>query len=342
MLPCFLPRYWLAALGVHYSAYFRSAELMLHTQLQAKKWILENIKSDFYDLSLYPDMCHHDEAWALGCDIEWDDEWHPWIRTHPICDESSLRDLRQIDVTDNRAIRFFRHRWEEMLHLAEDYRLCFADGVKINAVELISVPLGTTGIFTLATDLRGPDIYLDVKLRPAFVKELLELVTDKVIERQEHLRSTYRLSHQDTFICDDSAAILSPDDYREFILPFNLRYKEHFGGMCTVHCDGRADHLLPIYRDELSIDCFWSFGYQTDRRKVAKHLGGKAVLVGNINPLTVRTGPAQAVFDETLTALQAFAPYGGYIIMDGSNIPPGSPPENINAMSEAALAYERM
>jgi len=341
VLPCFLPRYWLGALGVSHGDYFRSAELMLKTQLLAKKWLLEHIRCDFHDLTLYPDMCHHDEAWALGCEVEWDDPWHPWIRTHPIRDESSLRELARADVRDNRAARFARQRREEMLRLAEGCRLRFADGATILATDLFVIPHGTTGIFTLAADLRGPEIYLEIKLRPAFVREFLDIVTDKVIQRQEYLRGTYGLSPCDTFICDDSAAVLSADSYREFVLPYNLRYKEHFSGLCTVHCDGRANHLLPIYADELRIGCFWSFGYQTDRARTAEYLGGRAVLVGNINPMTIHTGPAEAVFQETMAALQAFAPPGGYIIMDGSNIPPGAPPENINAMADAAVAYDK-
>jgi uroporphyrinogen-III decarboxylase len=236
---------------------------------------------------------------------------------------------------------FLRRRLAEMLDLAQDYRLCFADGQTVDAVDLVSMPATTTGIFTLATDLRGPEIYLDVKLRPDFVKELLEAVTDEVIERQEYLRDTYDLPRTGTFIIDDSAAILSPDDYREVLLPFNLRYKEHFGGRCTVHCDGRADHLLPIYAEELRIDCFWSFGYQTNKAKTAAALGGQAALVGNINPMNMLNGAHQDVLDETMEALQAFAPCGGYIIMDGSNIAPGTPLENINALSEAAILFER-
>jgi uroporphyrinogen decarboxylase len=173
------------------------------------------------------------------------------------------------------------------------------------------------------------------------VLQFLDILTNKVIERQEYLRVTHGLQPHDTFICDDSAAILSADDYRRFLLPYNLRYKEHFGGLCTLHCDGRANHLLPIFADDLRIGCFWSFGYQTDRAVTAAYLGGRAVLVGNINPIIVHTGPVETVFEETLSALQAFAPRGGYIIMDGSNIPPGTPPENINAMADAALAYDK-
>lgn len=342
VLPCLLPRFWLHALGVRHGDYLRSAELMLRTQLQAKKWILENLRTDDADLTIGPDMCHHDEAWGLGCEVAWEDDLQPWIRTHPVSDERGLQALRQADVADNRAMEFMRQRFEEMLELAEGFRLCFAGGETIDAVELVSMPAGSTGIFTLATDLRGPEIYLDVKLRPQFVRELLEAVTDEVIKRLDYIRGSYGLSSEGVYICDDSAALLSPDDYRQILLPFNLRYKEHFGGRCTVHCDGRADHLLPIYRDELGIDCFWSFGYQTDKLKTAQALGGKAVLVGNINPMKILSATRQDVIDETLEALRVFAPCGGYIIMDGSNIPPGAPLENINAMSEAALLFEKV
>ena len=340
VLPCFLPRFWLHALGVRHGDYFRSAELMLRTQLQAKKWILENMRMDFSDLTLCPDMCHHDEAWGLGCDVVWEDDLHPWIRTHPVSDERGLQALRQVDVADNRAMDFLRQRFAEMIELAEEYRLCFADGETIDAVELVTMPAVTTGIFTLATDLRGPEIYLDVKLRPDFVRELLTAVTDEVIDRLEYIRGSYGLNSEGVFICDDSAALLSPDDYREILLPFNLRYKQHFGGRCTVHCDGRADHLLPIYRDELGIDCFWSFGYETDKIKTAEALGGRATLVGNINPMNILNGTPQTVVEETLEALDAFAPCGGYIVMDGSNIPPGAPLANINSMAEASSLYE--
>ncbi|NLF00264.1 MAG: hypothetical protein GX601_04730 [Anaerolineales bacterium] len=247
-----------------------------------------------------------------------------------------------MDVRDNRAIDFARRRLAEMQERALDCRYRFSDGTVIEAADVVCMPAGTTGIFTLATDLRGPEIYLDLKLRPAFVHEFLSIMTDKVIERQEYLRSTYSLEHEGTYICGNSSALLSPDDYRAFVVPVNQRYKEHFGGRCTLHCDGRANHLLPIFADELRISCFWSFGYQDDKVLVAGNLGGKAVLVGNISPMNIAHGTPQSVIAETLEALRVFAPLGGYVIQDGSNIPPGAPVLNINAMAEAACIFSNL
>jgi uroporphyrinogen-III decarboxylase len=47
------------------------------------------------------------------------------------------------------------------------------------------------------------------------------------------------------------------------------------------------------------------------------------------------------VRDATRVAIEKLAPYRGYIVQDGNNIPPGSPLENINAMMEAAEQYGR-
>lgn len=63
------------------------------------------------------------------------------------------------------------------------------------------------------------------------------------------------------------------------------------------------------------------------------------VLLGNISPLTIAHGTPAQVKAETRRVLEKLAPYRGLIIQDGNNIAPGSPVENINAMTEAAEEY---
>jgi hypothetical protein len=43
----------------------------------------------------------------------------------------------------------------------------------------------------VATDLRGPDIYLDLYDRPNFVHALMEIVFEKTIERLEWVRRNF-------------------------------------------------------------------------------------------------------------------------------------------------------
>ena len=139
-------------------------------------------------------------------------------------------------------------------------------------------------------------------------------------------------------MCDDSPAMLSADDYREFVLPYNLRFKRHFGGKCTVHCCGRANHLVPIWADELEVDVFWNFSYETDRRKMAEYMGGKTVLIGNVNWRLVSQGTPEDVYADALDVLETFAPYGGHILST-TNIAPGTSAKNVNAMCRAVVAY---
>ncbi len=83
------------------------------------------------------------------------------------------------------------------------------------------------------------------------------------------------------------------------------------------------------------------FGYQVDLDRIAEVMGGKVVLLGNIDPMLIHSGTPEQVRQATRNAIEKLAPYRGYIVQDGNNIPPGAPLENINAMMEAAEIYGR-
>ena len=55
--------------------------------------------------------------------------------------------------------------------------------------------------------------------------------------------------------------------------------------------------------------------------------------------MLIEKGTPEQVNDATRVVLEKLAPYGGLIIQDGNNIAPGTPVENINAMTEAAEDY---
>ena len=70
-------------------------------------------------------------------------------------------------------------------------------------------------------------------------------------------------------------------------------------------------------------------------------MGGRVTLIGNVDPMLVHGGTPEEVRDATRNVIEILGPTRGLIIQDGSNIPPGSPLENINAMTEAAELYGR-
>jgi uroporphyrinogen-III decarboxylase len=70
-------------------------------------------------------------------------------------------------------------------------------------------------------------------------------------------------------------------------------------------------------------------------------MGGRIVLIGNVNPLLIHAGTPGQVREATRRVIEKLAPFKGFIVQDGNNIPPGSPLANINAMMEAAEIYGR-
>jgi uroporphyrinogen-III decarboxylase len=102
---------------------------------------------------------------------------------------------------------------------------------------------------------------------------------------------------------------------------------------------GHTNHLLEIFTYQLKINEYQGFGWQVDLDKIGDIMGGKVVLLGNVNPLLVSDGTPDEVKRATRLVIEKLAPYKGLIIQDGNNIAPGSPVENINAMMAAAEEF---
>ena len=60
---------------------------------------------------------------------------------------------------------------------------------------------------------------------------------------------------------------------------------------------------------------------------------------GGLNPVLLLDGPREAIKAECTHYLEAFAPFGGYILQDGNNVAPGTPLEHLAAVVEAAKEF---
>jgi uroporphyrinogen-III decarboxylase len=49
----------------------------------------------------------------------------------------------------------------------------------------------------------------------------------------------------------------------------------------------------------------------------------------------------ERILEATRTCIETLAPLRGYIVQDGANIPPDTPPEHVNAMMQAAETWGR-
>ena len=190
--------------------------------------------------------------------------------------------------------------------------------------------MGQTELFTAVYD------------RPEFVRELLRIITDKLIEYLDFCWEEEKLPVPRDFAwADDLAVSLSADAYRNLVLPFEAKLRSHFDGYVSLHMCGAAGHLLKIFTEGLKINEFQGFGYQVNLDRIGSVMGGRVVLIGNVNPMLIHSGTPEEVRQATRRIMDKPAHFKGLNIQDGNNIPPGSPLQNINAMMEAAERYGR-
>jgi uroporphyrinogen decarboxylase len=230
-----------------------------------------------------------------------------------------------------------------MMAVAEKYPVRFRGGPVFYPGANPALTHTSDGPFGVAGDLMGKEeLFLAVHERPDFVREVLRIVTSKLIEYLDFCWKEESLPEPRDFAwTDDLAVSLSAEDYRELVLPFEKQLRFHFNGRLTLHMCGATDHLLEIFADDLKIHEFQGFGYQVNLDRVASVMGGRVVLIGNVNPMLIHLGTRDQVLEATRLVIEKLAPFRGLIIQDGNNIPPGAPVENINAMMEAAERYGR-
>jgi len=348
VLPAIAHRYLIPHSGVSFKDYYSDPEAMLRGQIHAQKWLLENVKTDAYSITgawvgAWTDFQNTFEAGSLGCEVVFPDDDIPWVDAKGwVRTDEDLEKLKEMDFVNggiNGKQLEFRER---MIDVAEKYPVKFLGGEVFYPGENPALTNTSDGPFGVAGDLYGQaELFESVYDRPEFVDKLMGIVTDKMIE---YLDNCYRVmgideSPRDFSWTDDLAVSLPPSLYRDLVLEHEKRLRFHFDGRASMHMCGKSDHLLTIFRDDLKIDELQGFGYQVDLDFIGQTLGGKVVLIGNVNPMTVHSGTPNDVFEETKVAIEKLKDYRGFIVQDGNNIPPGTPVENINAMMAAAEKY---
>jgi len=346
VLPAIGYRYLLPRIGVPFGAYFRDPEIMLRAQILGQKWLMENIRTDAFSITgawtgAWTDFENTFEAGSLGCQVEFPADDIPWVGPGWVRTDEDLRRLEAMDFVhtglNGRQIEFRR----AMMKVAEAYPVRFLGGPVFYPGESPALTHTSDGPFGVAGDLMGQtELFTAVHERPGFVAELLRIVTDKLIQWLDFCWEEEGLADRDLSWTDDLAAGISADSYRALVLPQEKRLRFHFE-RASLHMCGRTDHLLEMFRDELAIDEYQGFGYEVELQRIAAVMGGRVVLLGNVSPFIVQQGPPERIREATRKCIETLAPLRGYIVQDGANIPPGTPPEHINSMMDAAEAWGR-
>ena len=335
------PRYWLKRIGLSHMDFWSTPENMLWGEVMGYKWMLENIPDDHCEPIFGVTFGNVYEASGLGCEVIFK-EGFPWVKEPIIHGPRDLEKLEDIRMWEYGCTGKFIPYYKEMEKLAADVELVYSDNVSKELVVSKPIP-GSEGPITNAGWLMGSHRLFTYMVRdPDFVHSLLEIITEKVIELYRYLSVELESSTSYIGFRDDLAAYLSPKLYRKFALPYHLEYFEKLHvKRRRLHMCGKIDHLIPLLVEEENIEMLPGFGYQTSVELLEKYMAGKVILAGGPNPMLFELCENERIEAYSRYYIKHLAPYGGYLLQDGFNIPPASDPASISHMSRIAYTYGR-
>jgi len=181
------------------------------------------------------------------------------------------------------------------------------------------LPVGITdfqGPLTTANQLMGYDklIYLMFD-QPEAMHQLMDKVTEGLIrwvKKQKEVigepmdwcigdQQVYTGEHAGIWFSDDDAVLMSPETYREFVVPYNSRILQEFGGGCVHYCGDATHHADNFLAMEglVALNIYNLYNIPSVA-ELQKKIGDKIVLfVCDFTPVDYA-----AYFDEMFSALE--------------------------------------
>jgi uroporphyrinogen decarboxylase len=195
------------------------------------------------------------------------------------------------------------------------------------------------GPMTVASWLMGvTPLMMGVVEQPEDVSKILDTMTTSII-RWLHAQLDVVRQPEGIMLLDDIVGMVSNRHYEALIHPHLRRVFEEFAGLIRIyHNDTPCPHLLESLV-EADFDVF-NFSHEMDIGEVKAKMGHRVALMGNVPPLDVgvRGAPAD-VKQWAKECLDKAAPGGGMILSFGGGVSPDTPPENIDALLEAAREW---
>ena len=341
---CLVPRYFAPLFGMRYCDYFTDVETQFRMQLEFAKYRIEHVPEDTActgtTLYVAPYFDNVIEADALGAQVVWPE--NETLQSRPTIHTVEAMEAYEVPPPDAGLWGRCAAWWLRMKELADETRLTFNG--REGHVDVGLLGISGMGPHMAAVDLVGTDFYWWIVEYPEACHRFLDKITTAMLQAEAWFRTIDTRPRGGFGLAEDTAAILSAASYREFVLPYDLRLYDTLGAGLRfgrgMHMCGDSTHLHAVLRDETRISSFDIFGYMVPPAVAAANLGRHGVaLWGNINPMLMLTGSKAAVLAEARAALEAMAPCGGLLLGDGANVCPGTPLENLAALTEAAEAY---
>ena len=340
---CLVPRYFTPIFEIPYGAIFAGAKEQYYWQLQFLKYRIENIPEDMIctgtTVHVLPYFDNVLDSAAFGAEVVWpEDETLHSLPTITTVDEM---ERHEVPAPGTGLWGQAHDWWLQMRELTRETKLTF-NGVE-GHVDVAHLGIGGLSPHMIAIDLVGDRFYWWQIEYPEQCHAFLEKITQGLIDAQRHFMEIDPRPRGGFGLAEDTAQAMSAEHFREFCVPYTGKLFDTFGagmpGGRGLHMCGQSTHLHAALVEDLRISSFDIFGYLVEPEVAARNLGGRMHLWGNINPMLLLNGSKAEVKQAALEALRAMAPCGGFRLGDGANVCPGTPLENLAALTEAAEEY---
>jgi hypothetical protein len=336
---CLVARYFTPIFGIPYSTIFENAREHYYWHLQFLKYRIERIPEDTVctgtTLGVSPFFDNVLDSGAFGAEIVWPE--NETLHSRPVITSVEQMERHPMPEPGTGLWRKCMDWCVEMRECAQDTRLTF-NGVE-GKVQVGSPNISGLSPHMIAIDLVGHEFYCWQAEYPAACHRFLGRITDALIAAQQYfLKLDNRAWTGVGGLAEDTATVMSPRMFKEFCVPYALRLFDKSAAR-GIHMCGPSTHLHQALIEDVRMTSFDLFGYQVDPATAARNLGGKSLLWGNINPMLMLSGTKAQVKQAAREALEAMAPCGGLLLGDGANVCPGTPVENLAALTEAAEEY---
>lgn len=333
--------------GVTFEEYFQSAKATAAVQTRFMDYRMEYLAQYCDDAvgrptkwTFYVDTQNIYDAAYFGAPIEFREEQLP--DTTPILVGKDKEKVFEFDVDhpmENPFIKTLLRRWEELKREAAKVKV---DGVEFTVQQPM---LGFDGHLTIATCLRGAEIFSDFYEDPGYVRRLLEFIHKAVVKRNravaEHLGQK-AFDGQNGGHADDSIALISGEMYREFVMEWHRKwYGMWGGGPHSIHLCGDATRHFKTIHEELNVGSF-DTGFPVDHGWLREELGEDVTILGGPEVGLLAGGTEKEVYERTREILRSGVMRGGkFRLREANNLPPRVPEGNLRAMYESCLENGR-
>lgn len=258
------------------------------------------------------------EAEGFGSVLAFSPEKLPTVKQYAIDDIAQVAGLKPLKTKDVRR----------MYELVEATSYAVSLGADVYPMTL------AVGPATIAGNIRGiEDLLVDLYDDGEACRALFDITTETVLD---FIKELSLVGAKYVYVADPVASLLSPDQYRDYILPLHTKIFSEMARLgigSRLHMCGNTERILP-YSSQCGAGII-DIDHAVNFSNALSAAGGRCVLNGNIDPVADVFSCDAAHTKAAILAAAESVSYSRAMFMPGCELPTRTPLENVRAISEA-------